>query len=79
MTSETAEIDAPRNFALAIVAFLATLSEYSVDTYLAWMAGKYPGSDYVHYTIANMTGANRLLIGIGWSIVIFYALYKIKK
>ncbi|MCS7121201.1 MAG: sodium:calcium antiporter [Archaeoglobaceae archaeon] len=76
--AETAEIDVPRSFSLAIVALLAILPEYAVDGYFAYMAGKV-GGDYVHYTAANMTGANRLLIGIGWSLVIFLAALKIKK
>ena len=29
--------------------------------------------------LANMTGANRLLIGIGWSMVVFIAWYQIRK
>ena len=29
--------------------------------------------------LANMTGANRLLIGIGWSLVVFIAYYRSRK
>jgi cation:H+ antiporter len=77
--AETAEMDVPRSFSLAVVALLAVLPEYAVDMYFAWMAGKYPGSDYVHYATANMTGANRLLIGLGWSAVMLYVLFTNKK
>ena len=77
--AETAEKDVPRSFSLAIVALLAVLPEYAVDMYFAWMAGQYPGSDYVHYATANMTGANRLLIGLGWSAVMLYVLFTNKK
>ncbi len=77
--AETAEMDVPRSFSLAVVALLAVLPEYAVDMYFAWMAGKNPGSDYVHYTTANMTGANRLLIGLGWSIMMLYVLIKGRK
>uniref|UniRef100_A0A7C3YGU8 Sodium:calcium antiporter n=1 Tax=Geoglobus ahangari TaxID=113653 RepID=A0A7C3YGU8_9EURY len=76
--SETAEMDVPRSLSLAVVALLAVLPEYAVDAYFTWMAGKV-GGEYIHYATANMTGANRLLIGIGWSIVMFIAIFKSKK
>ena len=44
------------------------LPEYAVDMYFAWQAGKDPA--YVSYATANMTGANRLLIGLGWATVV---------
>ncbi|MFW6128074.1 MAG: sodium:calcium antiporter [Halobacteriota archaeon] len=71
---ETAEMDVPKSLAVAVVALIAVLPEYAVDGYLAWMAGKDP--EYVHYAIANMTGANRLLIGVGWSSVVLFAVWK---
>jgi cation:H+ antiporter len=73
---ETAEMDVPRSFAIAIAALIAVLPEYAVDGYLAWMAAKNP--EYISYAVANMTGANRLLIGIGWSSIIIYALWRFK-
>ncbi len=76
--AETAEVDVPRSFSLAIVALLAILPEYAVDAYFAWMAGRV-GGEYVHYATANMTGANRLLIGVGWSLVAVIAMLKLKK
>ena len=76
--AETAEMDVPRSFSLAVVALLAVLPEYAVDMYFAWMAGKV-GGDYIHYAAANMTGANRLLLGIGWSLVAFAAMLKTRK
>ncbi len=77
-SAETAEVDIPRSLSLAVVALLAVLPEYAVDSYFAWMAGKVGGS-YVHYATANMTGANRLLIGIGWSLVALTAMIRSKK
>ena len=74
-SAETAEIDIPRSLSLAVVALLAVLPEYAVDAYFAWMAGKV-GGDYIHFATANMTGANRLLIGIGWSLVALTAMIK---
>ena len=37
--------------------------------YLAWKAAHDPS--YISFAAANMTGANRLLIGMGWSTVLF--------
>lgn len=76
--AETAEMDVPRSFSLAVVALLAVLPEYAVDGYFAWKAGTV-GGDYVHYATANMTGANRLLIGIGWSLVAFIAIFTTRR
>ncbi|WP_290597455.1 MULTISPECIES: sodium:calcium antiporter [unclassified Archaeoglobus] len=76
--AETAEMDVPRSFSLAVVALLAVLPEYAVDGYFAWKAGTV-GGNYIHYATANMTGANRLLIGIGWSLVAFIAILTTRK
>jgi len=46
--------------------------------YFTWVAGEEPS--YVSYVTANMTGANRLLIGFGWSlVVILYGILKKEK
>lgn len=72
---DVAQKDIPQALAIALVAFIAVLPEYAVDMYFTWMAGQHPESSYSHFAIANMTGANRLLIGLGWSaIAIVYAL-----
>jgi cation:H+ antiporter len=69
--AETAEMDISQGLALAIIAFIAVLPEYAVDLVLAWneglqvKAGEVPDG----LAIANMTGGNRLLIGIGWPLV----------
>ena len=76
---EVAQMDIPQTLALAIVAFIAVLPEYAVDMYFTWMAGQNPASDYSHYAIANMTGANRLLIGVGWSVIALLYWLKYKK
>jgi cation:H+ antiporter len=65
--SETAEKDIPQGLALAAIALIAVLPEYAVDLYLAWTA---PGNeDNAALATANMTGANRLLVGVGWPMV----------
>lgn len=67
--AEAAQIDISASFAIAILALIAVLPEYAVDIYLAFKAGSQP--EYVHYAAANMTGSNRLLIGVGWTAVVF--------
>lgn len=77
VATESAQIDFPRALAFAFLAFFAVLPEYIVDFYFAWMAPRKAG--YSSYALANMTGANRLLIGIGWSLVMFLFAIKFKK
>ncbi len=66
---DAAQKDISQALALAVVALIAVLPEYAVDMYFTWQAGQNPGSDYARYAIANMTGANRLLIGLAWTII----------
>ncbi|MBI4063108.1 MAG: sodium:calcium antiporter [Elusimicrobia bacterium] len=65
--SELAEQDFSQGLALAFVALVAVLPEYAVDLYFAWNAGG--DLSYAPYAVANMTGANRMLIGVGWSAI----------
>ncbi len=66
--AEAAQVDIPPALSIAFLALIAVLPEYAVDVYFAWEAGKDPA--YIHYATANMTGANRLLIGAGWPVVL---------
>jgi cation:H+ antiporter len=66
--AELAQLEMSQSLALALLALIAVLPEYAVDMYFAWMAGKEP--HYTAYATANMTGANRLLIGVGWAAVV---------
>ena len=66
---EAAQADISQALALAVVALIAVLPEYSVDMYFTWQAGKDPTGGYAQYAIANMTGANRLLIGVAWGTI----------
>lgn len=68
-TAETAEMDISQGLALAVIAFIAVLPEYAVDLVLAWKAGADPAEAERGLAIANMTGGNRLLIGVGWAVV----------
>jgi cation:H+ antiporter len=66
--AELAQKDIPQALAIALLALIAVLPEYAVDMYFAWQAGKDPR--YTSFAMANMTGANRLLIGVGWAAVV---------
>jgi cation:H+ antiporter len=65
--SEAAQVDVSQGLALALIAFIAVLPEYAVDVTFAWKAGQDPR--YAPYAVANMTGANRVLIGLAWPLV----------
>jgi len=75
--AELAQLDIPQALALALLALIAVLPEYAVDMYFAWMAGKDP--KYTAFAMANMTGANRLLIGVGWAAVVVAFWLKTRK
>jgi cation:H+ antiporter len=66
--AEAAHHDISGNLATAILAVIAVLPEYAVDLYFAWSAGHVPGN--AQYAAANMTGSNRLLLGLGWPFVV---------
>jgi cation:H+ antiporter len=92
--AEAAQLDISAGLAIALLAFIAVLPEYAVDMVFAWKAGNAveasgmscipPGASPEAATpcslaLANMTGANRLLIGIGWSMVVFIAWWRFRK
>lgn len=74
--AEAAQLDISASFAIAILALIAILPEYAVEAVLAWDAGQSYDTATAIVTpemervAANVTGANRLLIGLGWSAVI---------
>jgi cation:H+ antiporter len=78
--AETAEKDVPRAFAIAVLAVLAVAPEYAVDALYAWNAGVYAGTargvEAGNLAVANMTGANRILIGIGWAGIALFTVYR---
>jgi cation:H+ antiporter len=75
--AEAAEIDISESLAVAILALIAVLPEYAVDFVFTWNSAHDPAQ--AHYAIANMTGANRLLVGIGWPAVLFVFILARKK
>lgn len=72
--SEVAEQLISATLALAVLAIIAVLPEYAVDIYFAWTAPNNP--DNAAFALANMTGANRLLIGLGWPVVFFLFFFR---
>lgn len=75
--AELSERDIPRALALIALALISVLPEYAIDLHFAWEAGKNP--EYRAYAIANMTGANRVLIGLGWPLVVFVFFFKYRE
>ncbi len=76
-SGELAQYDVSRSLAMAGLAIITVLPEYAVDIYLAWQAGKRP--EYIDLAAANMTGANRLLVGVGWSLTAFLAMLALRR
>ena len=74
--SEVAETEISATLALAFLAIIAVLPEYAVDLYFAWTAHTTP--EHAHFAIANMTGANRLLVGFAWPVIFFIFWLKTK-
>jgi cation:H+ antiporter len=75
--AEAAQIDVSGGLAVAVLGVIAVLPEYAVDLYYAYTAGHVP--DYTQYAAANMTGSNRLLMGIGWPVVVLVTLLVARK
>ncbi|HWD00517.1 MAG TPA: hypothetical protein VG456_27360 [Candidatus Sulfopaludibacter sp.] len=64
--AESAQFFMAQGFALAILAWLQTLPEFAVEAVLAW-------KQQVPLLMANLTGALRLLTGLGWPMIYFTA------
>jgi cation:H+ antiporter len=90
--AETAQLDISAGLAIAILALIAVLPEYAVDFVFTSQGGNsfqldpscppLPGGGNespCDLALANMTGANRLLIGLGWSMVVFIAWYRLRR
>ena len=75
--AEAFQMDVSQALALALLSLIAVLPEYAVDVVFAWRAASDPTQ--APYAVANMTGANRLLIGIGWSFVVILAWWRSRR
>ncbi len=91
--AEVAQLDISAGLAIALLAFIAVLPEYAVDLVFALKGGDaFAASGFTDcpspikgqespcsLALANMTGANRLLIGVGWTLVVYLAWRQYKK
>jgi cation:H+ antiporter len=75
--AEAAHRDISGSLATAILAVIAVLPEYAVDLYFAWSAGHVPAN--AQYAAANMTGSNRLLLGLGWPFVVLLFAWGVRR
>ncbi|MCC7496737.1 MAG: hypothetical protein IT160_04110 [Bryobacterales bacterium] len=66
--AESAQFFIAQGFALAILAWLQTLPEFAVEAVLAW-------KQQVPLLLANLTGALRLLTGLGWPMIYVVAAF----
>jgi cation:H+ antiporter len=64
--AESAQFFIAQGFALAILAWMQTLPEFAVEAVFAW-------TRQVPLLLANLTGALRLLTGLGWPVIYFTA------
>src|SRR5580692_6285492 len=75
--AEAAQVDVSGGLAVAVLAVIAVLPEYAVDLYYAYKSGHVP--EYTQYAAANMTGSNRLLMGLGWPVVVLVGIVVARK
>ena len=66
--AESAQYFVAQGFALAMLAWMQTLPEFAVEAVLAW-------HQQTHLLLANLTGALRLLTGLGWPAIYFTAAF----
>src|SRR4249920_1062680 len=64
--AEASQYFMAQGFALAILAWMQTLPEFAVEGVFAW-------TRQVPLLMANLTGALRLLTGLGWPMIYFTA------
>lgn len=82
--AEVIQLDVGGGLALALLALIAVLPEYAVDFVLTADAGREfaatgEGGEAATRALANMTGANQLLIGFGWPLVILLGTWRVRR
>ena len=90
--AEVAQLDVSAGLAIGLLALIAVLPEYAVDLVFAFKAGNAvqefgpacrPPMTALEspcsLALANMTGANRLLIGLGWPMVVGIGWYRARR
>ncbi len=64
--AEAAQFVVSQGLAIAIIALLQVVPEFMVEATIAW-------NREIDLMMANFTGSNRLLMGVGWALVFFTA------
>lgn len=82
--AEIIQLDVGGGLALALLALIAVLPEYAVDFVLTADAGREfaaagTATEHAQLALANMTGANQLLIGLGWPLVILLGTWRVRR
>lgn len=88
--AEAAQVDISAGLAIAVLALVAVLPEYAVDLVFTFQAGQEfaqqgtcappPGeADPCSLALANMTGANRVLVGFGWPLVVLVGAMAVRR
>ncbi len=82
--AEVIQLDVGSSLALALLALIAVLPEYAVDFVLTAHAGREfaetgSATESGQLALANMTGANQLLIGLGWPLVIILGTWRVRR
>ena len=91
--AEAIQVDINAGLALALLALLAVLPEYAVDfVFTVQCGGEVAGGggggggggsgeipQVCGLALANMTGANRVLVGVGWPLVILVSAFAVAK
>ena len=72
--AELAERDIPRSLALIALALISVAPEYAISLHYAWAEGS--SGAHQGLAVANMTGANRILIGVGWALIAIVYYFK---
>lgn len=70
--TEMLEALIPIGAALAILALIEVLPEYSFEVVLAW-------ERKIELAASSMTGSNRLLLGLGWPLIFFTAYFAARR
>jgi cation:H+ antiporter len=76
--AEVLQLDVSQGLALTVLALIAVLPEYAVSFVFAHKAAQDPHT-FAPLALANMTGSNRLLIGVGWSLVVLLAAWRMTR
>ncbi len=92
--AEAVQVDISAGLAIGLLALIAVLPEYAVDFVFTIQGGEDfaaygpscvapdapPGTESsCGLALANMTGANRILVGVGWSMVVLLAAWRVHR